>query len=270
MPANWREAALDGLCLGLFMVSACVFGSLVFHPDSWLHQALGSDAARRVVMGAIMGSTAVALIYSPIGRRSGAHMNPATTLTFLALRRIAPQQAVSYIVAQFLGGALGVGVSALVLGPWLSHRQVHYVATRPGPAGIPAAFAAEVVIAIIMMGSVLWMTSNTRRARFTGFVAGALVWTFIAVESPVSGMSLNPARSAASAVVARDFGALWIYLLAPCLGMLAAAGLHRQVRGSSGCAKLMHQEPCHFCDHRARRAAACSHEPAIDGNLRVG
>src|SRR5688572_32404267 len=80
---NWRLYAVEGALLGTFMTSACFFVFLVEHPGSPLHGAITSSTLRRACVGIAMGITAVALIYNPLGKRSGAHMNPAMTLSFL-------------------------------------------------------------------------------------------------------------------------------------------------------------------------------------------
>src|SRR5262245_35389301 len=85
---HWPEYLMEGLCLGLFMISACVFGTLLEHPYSRLNLWIQNPDVRRVLMGLAMGTTTVALIYSPLGKRSGAHINPSTTLTFLRLGKI--------------------------------------------------------------------------------------------------------------------------------------------------------------------------------------
>ena len=97
-------------------------------------------------MGVAMGLTAVALIYSPPGRRSGAHMNPAVTLTFFRLGKISAVDAVAYVGAQFAGGAAGICLAILVFRRFAADAAVNYVATMPGSAGAPGAFAGEVVI----------------------------------------------------------------------------------------------------------------------------
>jgi aquaporin Z len=86
-----------------------------------------------------------------------------------------------------------------------------------------------------------------RLERFTGIAVGFLVWTFITLEAPVSGMSMNPARTLASAVAAHDFTAFWVYLVAPPLGMALAAEGHLRLATTRGCAKLRHSLPCIFC-----------------------
>ncbi len=92
------------------------------------------------------------------------------------------------------------------------------------------------------MSMVLRVPNTARLARFTGLFAGVLVATYITVEAPVSGMSMNPARTFGSALVSRLWTALWIYFVAPPLGMLAGAGLYRWQRGVHAviCAKLHH------------------------------
>jgi aquaporin Z len=133
----------------------------------------------------------------------------------------------------------------------LAHPSVHYVVTRPG-ASVATAFAAEVAITAILMSVVLFVSNSPRYARFTGLCAGACVALFIAVEAPVSGMSLNPARTFASALAARDWTALWVYFVAPPLGMLLAASVHRRLPRAPKirCAKLQHpaDRPCIFCE----------------------
>lgn len=258
-PRHWREYAIEAACLGAFMLSACTFSTLVFHPHGALHDAIGTDTARRVAMGAFMGLTAVTLIYSPWGRRSGAHMNPATTLTFTRLGKVAPSDAVGYVVAQLLGGIAGVAAAHRLLGAMLADDSVHYAVTRPGRWGVPAAFGAEVVISALLMSVVLASVASSRWQRYTGIFAGLLVWLFIAVESPVSGMSMNPARSLGSAVIAGDWMSLWIYWTAPLLGMLLAAEVRvRRGRAGEGCAKFAHATPCVFCAYRQEKAVRAS------------
>jgi len=98
--SHWPEYAIEAGALGCFMMSACVFGTLLGHASSPVVAAVPSAFARRVIMGALMGLTAIALIYSPWGRRSGAQMNPALTLTFFRLGRSAPRDAGAYVAAQ--------------------------------------------------------------------------------------------------------------------------------------------------------------------------
>ena len=251
------EYLIESAALATFMVSACVFGTIIFHPESAVHAMLREPWMRRVVMGILMGSTAVAIIYSPWGKRSGAHMNPALTLTFFRLGRIAPHDAASYVAAQSLGGIAGVLIARAVVGPALADPSVHYVVTRPGAAGVAGAFAGELVISAVLMLTVLSMSSSPRTERFTGVVAGILVALFITFEDPLSGMSMNPARTFGSAVVAGDFTAIWLYFTAPVAGMMLAAHIYLVAMPRPvPCAKLAHAEPCLFCEYVEQKPEA--------------
>jgi catechol 2,3-dioxygenase-like lactoylglutathione lyase family enzyme len=132
-------------------------------------------------------------------------------------------------------------LAVVLLGDRVAHESVNYVVTAPGALGVTWAFAAEVVIAFGLMLLVL-ATSNSRRlAAFTGLFAGATVATWITLEAPLSGMSMNPARTLASAVAGWAWTGFWIYLVAPPLGMLLAAEIHvRVTRRTVRCAKLYH------------------------------
>jgi aquaporin Z len=235
---------MEALGLGLFMVAAGLFGILIEYPGSPVRAALPPDPLlRRLLMGLAMGLTAVGLIHSPWGRRSGAHLNPAVTLAFLRLKKTTPPDALFYSLFQSLGGTAGLFLVSLLLGGPLMDPSVRYVATVPGPHGASWAFAAEALISFALMLAVLATSNHARLARWTPFVAGALVATWITVEAPVSGMSMNPARSFASALNARLWTSFWVYLLAPPLGMLAAAEVFRRARGAVRCAKLHHRNP---------------------------
>ena len=249
MHSRWPDYAIEAAGLGIFMMVACAFGTLLGHPGSPIVVALPDALPRRVVMGIAMGLTAVALIYSPWGRRSGAHFNPATTLTFWRLGKIETRDAIAYGATQLAGGLAGVLVAASALGAGLAHPDVRYVATVPGAAGAAVAFGAEIAIAFVLMSVVLRVSNDPALARFTGLAAGTLVALYITVEAPLSGMSLNPARTLASAVPAGAWDGFWIYLVAPPLGMLAAAEVYVRRYGAAAvyCAKLHHGSgPCHF------------------------
>ena len=247
------EYLIEAVALAAFMVSACVFGTLLFHASSPAQDTLAQPWMRRAMMGVLMGLTAVAIIYSPWGKRSGAHMNPALTLTFFRLGRIAPRDAAYYIAAQFAGGIIGVLIGRLLVGMALGDPSVNYVVTRPGAGGILAAFAGELVISAVLMLTVLTTSASPRTARFTGVVAGILIALFITVEDPLSGMSMNPARTFGSAFIAGDWTAIWLYFTAPLAGMMLAAHAYlRVMRRPVPCAKIAHAEPCLFCEYSYR------------------
>jgi len=228
--------------LALFMVSACAFTVLLYHPASSLSHSFPNEILRRAAMGIAMGMTAIAIIFSPLGKRSGAHFNPSVTLTFFRLGKVNAWDAGFYVVAQFIGGIAGVAVATWLLGPAVADNHVNYATTLPGPHGPLLAFLAELLISFVLMSVVLRVSNTKKLARWTGVFAGILVATYITVESPISGMSMNPARTFGSAFGASVWMSLWIYFVAPPLGMLLAAEVF--TRGKTGritaCAKFHH------------------------------
>jgi aquaporin Z len=248
--SHWPEYLIEAAGLGIFMVSAGLIATLLFAPGSPLASWQRDPLFTRLLMGAAMGLTAIAIVYSPWGMRSGAHLNPALTLTFWRLGKVRNHDAAFYIIAQFAGGLAGVLLVAAVLGNPFRNTPVHYVATLPGPQGSAAAWFAEVGIAFVQMSAILFVTNRASIHRYAGVVGGTLVAAYIALESPISGMSLNPARTLASALPAAEFSTLWIYFTAPPLGMLLAAALYtgRYGRHHVKCAKMYHDndQPCIF------------------------
>lgn len=128
------------------------------------------------------------------------------------------------------------------------------------------AFLAEFLLTFVLMAVVL-SVNNSRFGRWTGLVVGLIVATFITVEAPLSGMSMNPARSFASAAVSGIWTHLWVYFVAPPLGMLSAAQLFVWARGRLAvrCAKMDHDERvrCIFCGHRTAVTSAVDTHPTV-------
>lgn len=245
---------MEAAGLGLFMISAAVVTAALEYPHSPLHDLFPDPTLRRILIGLSMGLTAIGLIYSPWGKRSGAHLNPAVTMTFFRLGKLKGRDALGYVAAQFVGGTVGLWMAAMILGMAIEHPAVNYVVTVPGPGGTATAFAAEAMISFGLMLVVLVVSNRPSLNRWTGIFAGALVAMYIAVEAPLSGMSMNPARTFASALPAQLWTDYWLYLIAPLSGMLLAAecyvrtnGIHRVL-----CAKLHHQNNarcifhCHY------------------------
>jgi aquaporin Z len=248
---HWPEYLMEAAGLGIFMISAVVFTTFIEHSALPIRGAIDDPLLRRILIGIAMGLTAIGIIYSPWGKQSGAHLNPAVTLAFLRLGKIKSHDAIFYVMAQFAGGLVGVLLVAAAIGSYIMDPSVNYAATLPGPDGPGIAFLAELAISFGLMLVVL-VTSNTRcLANLTGLFAGTLIATYIAVEAPLSGMSMNPARTVASALPAHLWTAFWVYFTAPPLGMLAASEVYVRLINIRriACPKLHHQNTrrCIFC-----------------------
>lgn len=255
---KWPLYVFEGTELAIFMISACLFSVILFHPHFYLVHLIPSVVCRRSLMGAAMGITAVLIIRSPMGKRSGAHFNPAITLTYLRLGKITLRDAVFYVIFQFIGGIAGVAISAFLLDSSLADPSVNYAVTVPGRYGTSAAFFAELFMATLLMGVVLWVSNRPSIAACTSYLVGFLISLYVLFFAPVSGFSINPARTTGSAVFAHVWTAVWLYFVAPLLGMLISAEIYLRVYGADRvlCAKL-HPDPrypcpffCHFPLHR--------------------
>ncbi len=250
---HWPEYLIEAVGLGIFMVSACIFTVILEHPASPVRLSIGDPFLRRTLIGIAMGLTAVCIIYSPWGKQSGAHINPAVTLTFFRLGKVKSWDAFFYISAQFAGGLAGVLLSALLVGSAISDPSVNYAVTVPGADGVGAAFLAELIISFLLMSVILIISNTSSIARSTGIFAGILVAIYITLEAPLSGMSMNPARTFGSALPANVWTAFWVYLTAPTIGMLLASEVYLRLKGAGTvlCAKLHHQNDkrCIHCGY---------------------
>ncbi len=199
---------------------------------------------RRLLTGILFagGGTLVAL--SPLGQRSGGHLNPAVTWAFWRKGKVKLADAILYTVAQCLGALAGVGVFVLMEGT--SAKSVRLGVTVPGEGySTLVVFVSEAVITFAMMFLILYCVGNLRIAARTPYFAGALVALLVFLEAPISGTSMNPARSFAPAFWAQLFQYQWIYWIAPILGAVAAVpcvGLLFSEKDKAGCAKLFHTE----------------------------
>lgn len=240
---HWPEYFMEAAGLGIFMISAAVVTTGLGYPHSPLYDLFPDPVVKRILIGVAMGLTAIGLIYSPWGKRSGAHLNPAVTVTFFRLGKIDGVDAICYVVAQFLGGVTGLLIAASILGMTIEHPGVNYVVTVPGTGGAWVAFAAEAGISFALMLVVLMISNRSNLNAWTGLAAGFLVAFYISIEAPLSGMSMNPARSFASALAAQLWTSYWVYVAAPLAGMLLAAESYVRVKGARGvlCAKLHHR-----------------------------
>jgi aquaporin Z len=249
------EYLIEAWGLGIFMMAASIVSTVMLSPSSFIYQAIPNPFFQRVLIGIMMGLTAIAIVYSPWGKQSGAHINPSVTLTFFRLGKVSPWDTFFYIIFQFVGGLIGVQLAAMILGNIFTDPPINYIVTIPGTGGVLVAFIAELLISFVMMMTVLLTSNHQKLARFTGVFSGLLVMIYVIFESPLSGFSMNPARTVASALPAGIWNSLWLYFIAPILGMLIAAELYVRFLGTKKifCAKLHHQnhQRCIHCQYQS-------------------
>ena len=230
---HWRHYLAEALGLGFFMMSASVITTQLRYPGGWLGQIVTAPMAQLATLGALMTVVVAIIIYNPWGNKSGAHINPAVTLAMWRLDKIDAPDALLYILSQFTGGIIAVQIAGLILGQGYTADGTNYVVTQPGAAGVGAAIIAEWIISFVLMMTLLWALSDPKREKFAGLMIALLLGFYLIVEEPYSGMSLNPARSFASAWAAREWQHLWIYFVAPISATLVAAELYRGITGGA-------------------------------------
>ncbi len=196
--------------IGTFALVFCGTGAIVIN-----EQTVG--AVGHIGVAITFGAIVLAMIYT-FGDVSGAHLNPAVTLGFLAAGRFAARQVAPYILAQLIGAFIASGTLK-----FLFPDNVHLGATLP--AGPPMqSFILEVILTFLLMLVILQVAHGSKEV---GTLAGIAIGSTVLLEAmfagPICGASMNPARSLAPAVVSGDLSVVWIYLIAPMVGALAAA-----------------------------------------------
>lgn len=252
---HWPNYLSEAAGLMAFMIGAGAFTTLFEYPGSPVRQAIASEMARHASLGLVMGFVTAAIIYSPWGQKSGAHINPAVTWSFFRLGKISGIDAVFYTLFQFAGAILAPILLVFTIGAPFSHPEVRFATTQPGPEGIFVAFVAEFVISFVLMLVLLIVINSERLEKAAGAAAAVLIALYIAVESPLSGMSLNPARSFGSAVIAGQWKGIWLYFVAPVLSMLLATEAYRFLQRtgliSDGRFPRVAPKRCILCDYKA-------------------
>src|SRR5499433_2752290 len=211
---HWPEYLMEVSQLGLYMFFACAFATFFQHPASPGRHIISSNLARRALYGVAMGSTLIAIVTTPWGKQSGGHCNPAITFTFYRLGTVELWDALFYAAAQFSGATCGVAIATYVLRGAPAHSAVRYAVAVPGVYGNAGAFIGELTISFLLMISILFVTNGKKLARYAPYFVGALYAIYIAFETPLSGMSMNPARTFGSAFRAGYWRAIWIYFIA--------------------------------------------------------
>ena len=246
-----REYAAEFFGTAILMLVGLSGLVLILSTHSPLYSPLSDDRVRRLLVGVVFGTTLALIIYSPLGRRSGAHVNPAVTLAFWRLGKMRGADAGLYITAQLGGALVGTAVVALIWRGWAD--SVHIGATVPRDATTGSALFAlvlEFVMVFLLATLVFNCVNRPNLMPYTGVGVGLLIVVFVFFVAPVSGTSLNPARTIGPAVVGSHYLAVWTYLVGPPLGALAAAFVFSRRHAKVACGKLFHPfgKRCQFID----------------------
>ncbi len=230
--ANIADYLAEAAGTALLVFVGIGWVTLLISPASPLPALLPPAWLRRGIAGGLFGLTGTAITLSPLGRRSGAHINPAVTFAFWLERQISSANAAFYVAAQVAGACLGAR-ALLVWGRW--GQELHFGLTQPAPV-LPAWAAAglEAAITWLMVTLILVMVARPVTRPYTAWIMGPLFAVLVAVEAPLTGTSANPARSLGPAWVTGDWHDVWVYVLGPLAGALVAVALVKlEVWGSA-------------------------------------
>lgn len=224
---NWQFYIMEALAIAGFVLSAGFTTMFLEHPDSPIAQTdlAAHPLLKSIILGLVMGIY-IFLIALTVGKLSGAHANPMLTWAFFRIKKISFANFCAYCAAQFTGAIAAILLLNLTFGKFFEHPLINYSLTKPKPGhSLGAAFLAELIISFIFVGTTLLVLSSKKLEKYNALIAGLLIALFLIIELPYSGMSMNPARSFASALVAWKWEEIWVYFVAPIIAMLLATEL---------------------------------------------
>jgi aquaporin Z len=201
---------LVGLSLVIFM----------FGTGTPMTRIVPNEALRRLITGFCFGATGALIALSPVGKESGAHINPIVTLGFWLMGKLRPGIALGYVLSQLAGAVLG----SLPLLAWGSMgSSVAFGATLPGPGySLSTVFIWEAITTFTMITGLCLFLGFRRIRPFTPAMFPFLYAIMVCLESPISGTGTNPARSFGPALISGAWEGWWIYWLGPMTGALVA------------------------------------------------
>lgn len=239
---HWVEWACEAAGTALLLLGGLSAVFLDFGPGSPVASVVADHSARLLVTGLLFAGTGSLVTVSPIGRRSGAHLNPAVTVAFFLRGHVHVGDLAGYIASQCAGALVAVTLLRWWWGP--TARAVNLAVTQPGNGlGAGGAAAVEALMTAIMVGAILVMVSSPRRARWTPLVLWVVIACLVWQGAPWTGASLNPARSLAPALLRPDLHDLWAYLVGPPAGAAIAAGVVTAVPGVETLTAKIYHDP---------------------------
>ena len=224
-PIPWLLFGAEFIGTALLVAVGLSFVILAFGQDSPMVQLISSAGWRRLITGFLFGTTGALIALSPLGKESGAHINPAVTLAFWLVGKLRARHALGYILSQLTGAVVG----ALPLMAWGEMgRSVAFGATLPGAGyGTCWVLLGEVATTCALIVGLFFFLRHRRLRPFTPALFPILYAAMVFLEAPISGTSTNPARSLGPAVISGAWHGWWIYWLGPLLGTVLSVGFYR-------------------------------------------
>ncbi|MDE3066699.1 MAG: aquaporin [Verrucomicrobiota bacterium] len=254
MKIPWQTYLSELIGTALLIGIGVSFVILDFGAGSPVAALLPDAGWRRLITGFLFGATGALIAWSPVGKISGAHVNPVVTLAFNLKGRLSCRDTCGYVLAQFAGAIVG-SVPLLLWGQ--SGRSINFGATTPG-IGHPvwAALLGEILTTIGLVVGLFVFLGHRKLRPYTPLLFPFLYAVMVYLEVPVSGTSTNPARSLGPSVISGVWSGWWIYFVGPLAGMFISVGIHGfswLKRFEVGVAKIYHFEHDRYGIFRSNR-----------------
>jgi aquaporin Z len=223
MKALWTLFLSEFLGTALLVAVGLSIVILDFGAGSPVAALVPDAGARRLITGFLFGAIGATIAISPVGKVSGAHINPVVTLAFWLKRKMSSSHALGYVIAQLAGGIAG----ALPLLVWgRMGASTEFGGTFPGAGFTPLQAAlGEVITTFGLIAGLFLFLGHARLRAYTPLLFPFLYAVMVYLEAPVSGTSTNPARSVGPSVIAGDWRGWWVYWVGPLAGALLALAL---------------------------------------------
>lgn len=235
---HWRAYLSEMVGTALLLMIGLSIVIFLFGAGTPVEQLIPNVNVRRVISGFLFGGTGALIALSPIGRESGAHINPAVTMVFFLFGKITKRVAIAYSIAQLVGAIIG----CLPLLFWgVQGQSIDFGATYPGADyTVMEAFLGEVATTFTMVSLLVIFIGFHKIRPFTPLIFPFLYAIMVPIEAVISGTSTNPARSFGPAVLSGVWDSWWIYWAGPITGALLAAVACSALAKRITVAKLYH------------------------------
>jgi aquaporin Z len=216
---HWREYLAEFIGTALLLLFGLSLVIMMFGEGSPAAQIVPNVKVRQIITGFLFGCVGASIAVSPIGKVSGAHINPIVTMGFRMMGKLNLRTTLGYLIVQLAGAVLG-SVPLLFWGPL--GKSVAYGATLPGQGyDILTVLMGEVVTTFGLIAALCLFLGFRRMRPYTPLMFPLLYAVMVPLEASISGTSTNPARTFGPAIISGQWQGWWIYWVGPLLGMLA-------------------------------------------------
>lgn len=225
---NWSEYGAELLGTAFNILVGFSIITFNFGKGLPMERLIPAESPRLLINGLIFAGSGAIFAISPLGKLSGAHLNPCLSMAFWLQGKMHKKDLLGYIVGQFIGAILGTFLAVFLWGKYFV--SVNYSITLPGK-GYPLwyVFLTEVFMTFLLVLSIFIFLTHHRLLRWTPVMVWLLVATMVWLGAPISGTSMNTARSIGPALAAWSWQHQWLYCIAPPIGALVAVGVFRLI-----------------------------------------